>query len=100
MAIDRDRQVLAVGRLHLNSPAEAQIRYMAVAEMARGLGLGTALLQGLEDLARKAGVERIVLNARDQAERFYLKNGYVVTGPAPTLFSTIKHVRMAKELRS
>jgi ribosomal protein S18 acetylase RimI-like enzyme len=100
MAIDRYRQTLAVGRLHLNSPSEAQVRFMAVAETARGLGLGSALLQELEALARKAGADRVVLNAREDAQRFYEKNGYVVTGPAPTIFSAVNHVRMAKQLRS
>jgi ribosomal protein S18 acetylase RimI-like enzyme len=73
---------------------------MAVAEPARGLGLGSALLQELEALARKAGAGRVVLNAREDAQRFYEKNGYVVTGPAPTIFSAVNHMRMAKQLRS
>ena len=98
MALDADRRALAVGRVHLNSPTEAQVRFMAVAESARGLGLGTALLQGLEDSARKAGADRMVLNAREDAQSFYAKHGYVVTGPAPTIFDTVKHVRMAKKL--
>ena|SRR5689334_9526596 len=98
MAVDPDGQVLAVGRLHLNSPTEAQVRYMAVAESARGLGLGDALLKELEALARKAGAKRVVLNAREGAQRFYEKAGYVVIGSAPTMFDVVKHMRMAKEL--
>ena len=99
MAIDSNRRVLGVGRLHLNSPTEAQVRFMAVEESAQGRGLGGALLQELETRARKAGAKRIVLNAREGgAQAFYARNGYVVTGPAPTMFSVVKHVRMTKEL--
>ena len=98
MAIDPGRRVLAVGRVHLNSPAEAQIRFMAVDESDQNRGLGRALLQELEFRARKAGAKRLVLNARENIKGFYVKNGYVITGPAPTIFSVVKHVRMAKEL--
>jgi GNAT superfamily N-acetyltransferase len=37
---DERGAVLAIGRLHLNSPTEAQIRYMAVADVVRGQGVG------------------------------------------------------------
>jgi len=99
MAFDHDRRVIAVGRLHLNSPSEAQVRFMAVPESARGRGLGSALLEELEAKAAKAGAVRIVLNAREEARPFYEKNGYVVLGPAPTMFDVVKHVRMTKQLR-
>lgn len=98
MAIDAGGQVLAVGRVHLNSPTEAQVRFMAVDESAQNRGLGRSMLQELENRARKAGAKRVVLNARTDVQAFYQRNGYVITGPAPTLFSAIKHVRMAKEL--
>ncbi|MGH8093439.1 MAG: GNAT family N-acetyltransferase [Chthoniobacterales bacterium] len=98
MIVGADRQVLAVGRLHLNSPSEAQVRFMAVAPEARGRGLGGEILRELERRARAAGASSIVLNAREDAQRFYQKHGFVVTGPAPTIFSAVKHVRMRKDL--
>src|SRR5690348_4134100 len=57
MAVDGDRRLLAVGRLHFNSASEAQVRFMAVAESARDRGLGTALLAELENRARSGGAE-------------------------------------------
>ena len=36
LVIDDNSKVLACGRLHLNSPSEAQVRYMAVNEDVQG----------------------------------------------------------------
>jgi len=93
-----DGQALAVGRLHFNSPAEAQVRFMAVEPAAQGRGLGSVILRELEARARAAGVSAIVLNARDNVRPFYEKHGFTVTGPAATLFGEVKHVRMRKDL--
>ena len=98
MIVGPERQVLAVGRLHYNSPAEAQVRFMAVVAEAQGRGLGGAILRELERRARAAGATSIVLNAREDAQRFYQNHGFVVTGPAPTMFDVVKHVRMRKDL--
>ena len=93
-----DGHALAVGRLHFNSPAEAQIRFMAVEPAAQGRGLGSVILRELEGRARAAGVSAIVLNARDNVRPFYEKHGFTIIGPAATLFGEVKHVRMRKEL--
>jgi predicted GNAT family N-acyltransferase len=89
---------LAIGRLHLNSPAEAQVRFMAVDPAWRNLGLGGRILRGLQDEARARRVARIVLNAREDASEFYLAHGYQVEGPGETLFDKVRHVRMRKNL--
>jgi len=89
---------LAIGRLHLNSPTEAQVRFMAVAPHAQGRGLGSTILQELERRARQAGAASIVLNARDIALGFYERHGYTVEGPADKLFDAVPHVRMRKNL--
>jgi ribosomal protein S18 acetylase RimI-like enzyme len=89
---------LAVGRLHYNTPAEAQVRFMAVDPQSQGRGLGSLILREFERRARTAGATSIVLNARDDAQRFYRKHGFVLVGPAETIFSAVKHVRMRKEL--
>jgi GNAT superfamily N-acetyltransferase len=93
-----DGEVLAAGRVHLNSPTEAQVRFMAVDSRAQGQGLGSLLLRNLEERARAAGAQRVVLNARASSERFYLRNGYESIGPAATLFGEIAHVKMQKHL--
>jgi predicted GNAT family N-acyltransferase len=93
-----DSRAIAVGRLHFNSHAEAQVRFMAVDPESRGCGLGSLILREFEHRARAAGATSIVLNAREDAQRFYQKHGFGVVGPAPTIFSAVKHVRMRKEL--
>ena len=90
--------VVAVGRLHLNSPEEAQVRFMAVDESWRGRGLGSRILEGLEKQAHAQAMKRVVLNARQEAIDFYLKHGYLVEGPADTLFGTVRHARMRKDI--
>jgi N-acetylglutamate synthase-like GNAT family acetyltransferase len=90
---------LGVGRVHFNSPKEAQIRYMAVEEGLHGKGIGTTILKELEKRAREKGANHIVLNARDSATGFYKKHGYHITGKAHTLFGVIPHYKMRKELK-
>lgn len=91
-------EALAAGRLHLNSPTEAQIRFMAVDPHMQGRGLGSLVLQNLEDRARAAGARRIILNARESALRFYERHDYKVEAPADRLFGGVDHWRMSKEL--
>jgi predicted GNAT family N-acyltransferase len=95
---DADGEPLAAGRLHFNSRDEAQIRYMAVAESARGQGLGRCIVEYLETLARDRGAKTVVLNAREEVAGFYQTMGYEIIGAGPTLFGTVKHVRMQKQL--
>ncbi len=91
-------RVVGVGRAHLNSEEEAQIRYMAVEAEYRGKGVGNSLLKQLERRIRENGARYVVVNARENAVGFYQKNGYEVTGQAPTLFGCIRHRRMRKKL--
>ena len=92
-----DGNVIGVGRLHFNTPEEAQVRFMAVDEDCRGQGIGRRILATLEQQARAAGARRIVLDARKPAERFYAKQGYRSLGATHTLFGHIAHVRMVKD---
>jgi ribosomal protein S18 acetylase RimI-like enzyme len=98
MILGLDSRALAVGRLHFNTSAEAQIRFMAVDPQAQGRGLGSTILEEFECRARAAGATSIVLNARAPAQRFYERHGFVVVGPAETLFQNLKHARMGKYL--
>ena len=83
---------------HFNSPEEAQIRYMAVDDTCQGKGVGTIILKELEKRIEKKGAKCIVLNARESAAGFYGKYGYIVAGKAHTLFGSVNHVLMKKEL--
>lgn len=98
MVLSDDNQPLGVGRVHFNSAAQAQIRYMAVREQARGQGVGTLLLTELEAIARRHGAGSMVLDARENAVGFYAGHGYEVVGEGHTLFGVIKHQQMRKTL--
>ena len=92
------RKLLECRCLRFNAPDEAQVRFMAVDENARGRGYGSRILQGLEAEATRRGAQKLVLNARDNVTEFYVKYGYAVVGETGTLFGAIRHVRMAKSL--
>jgi N-acetylglutamate synthase-like GNAT family acetyltransferase len=91
-----DDKLVGVGRLHFNSPEEAQIRYMAVEESYAGRGVGSVILEELEVRAQRSGATRIVANARESALSFYKKNGYGLIDRADTLFDSLVHWRVVK----
>lgn len=99
LALDDDNTPIGVCRLHYNTPFEGQIRMMGVVPGTRTKGVGTALLQYFEDMARKAGATTMVLDARDYALGFYQKNGYqIVEGKTHVLWGQIPHFWMEKTL--
>ena len=90
--------VVGVGRVHRTANQQTQIRYMAVLSDFQHCGIGTALLLALETKAREWQAKTILLNARENARGFYQLHHYQITGPAPTLFDSIDHVKMEKLL--
>lgn len=98
MACEDGRVPIGVARLHLNSPSQAQIRYMAVETAYRHRGVGTALVRSLEDQAQQSGALEILLHARDETLAFYTHLGYQVLGPSHTLFGSIRHHMLSKQL--
>ena len=98
MACENGRIPIGVARLHLNSPRQAQIRYMAVEETHRQKGIGTALVRSLEDQALRSGAREILLHARDETLGFYTQLGYQVQGPSHTLFESVQHHALSKQL--
>ena len=98
LLIDNNGNAIATGRLQFNSDTEGQIRSMAVAESFRGQGLGTKILKFLEEKAKEKDLSKIVLDARDLAVDFYIKNGYSIDGPSYTLFNVIPHFHMIKNI--
>ena len=92
-----DKKIVACGRLHLNSPDEAQIRYMGVSKDLRRSGIGSKMLKKLEDDAIKQGANQIMLNARENAVAFYKSLGYFEVGPYESDIQ-IPHTRMEKKI--
>lgn len=79
VAVFDGQSIVGVGRLHLNSNIEGQIRYMAIEPKFQGRGIGSLIINTLEDEACRRLLKKIVLDARDSAPIFYEKNGYKVT---------------------
>lgn len=100
MVVDHENEnnVLGVGRVHFNTPTEAQVRYMAVKEDLREQGIGSLILTNLEQYAIDQGAEKIMLFARENAIDFYLRRGYFSQGPAPNLYGQIPHLHMTKTI--
>ena len=101
MIIDEQNgNAVAVGRLQLNSIEEAQIRYMAVSDAYQGRGYGSKIVRIMDDIAREKGSKKIILQSRENAVKFYEKNGYKIIEKSHLLFDEIQHWLMEKELRS
>ncbi len=88
----------AVGRLHYNSPQQAQVRFMAVHPDHQGGGFGSAILNELENIAKTENRVEIILQAREGAVRFYEKSGYTIREKSYLLFGSIQHYLMFKTL--
>ena len=76
---------------------DGHIGRMAVLRQWRGLGIGSALLGALMDIARTLGMRRVLLNAQVQALPFYRRHGFEIEGEE-FLDAGIAHHRMARDL--
>ena len=94
---DEAKRLVCVGRLHAVETGVGQVRYMAVEEPLRGRGLGQAVLDELERLAKRQGMTAIRLDARESAVGFYQRNGYATEGEGHTLFGVVHHSKMRKQ---
>ena len=81
MAITSLNEIVACGRLHMNNSEEAQIRYMGVSKNMRRMGLGSLIVDRLENQAKVLGASSITLNARNVALNFYQSQGYEAIEP-------------------
>ena len=94
--IFNENKIIGCGRLHYKKGV-GQIRYVAVSEDYRNLGLGGKILDYLERIAKEKSIKKIFLNARNNAMNLYLRNGYkpIHKYNSPT---NIPHTRMEKVL--
>lgn len=98
MLVDGKGNIVAVGRVHLNTQEEAQIRHVAVDNELRGKGLGRMILSALEEEAKKEGAERVVTNSLDTSVPFFSQCGYVVQDQAPEELDKQNRQQMVKKL--
>ena len=99
MAIDdQSNAILGVARLNLLPNSIAQIRFMAVDTAYQQKGTGSQLLHYLENLANENKAQHVILQARENAVDFYLKNGYKLKEKSFLLWGEIQHFLMEKPL--
>lgn len=91
-------QIVAVGRVHLNTSEEAQIRHIAVSDEFRRKGLGHIILGALEQVARDLGANRAVTNSRETSIDFFAACGFKIQDDAPSELGKLKRKQMVKNL--
>jgi predicted GNAT family N-acyltransferase len=97
IAAYEDDRMLGCCMLVEEEPQTVRLRQMAVVNDVQGKGIGRALMQFAENLARDRGYKKITMHARRNAQGFYEKMGYKKKGDEFTEI-TIPHVVMEKEL--
>ncbi|MGB3724601.1 MAG: bifunctional GNAT family N-acetyltransferase/hotdog fold thioesterase [Glaciecola sp.] len=98
MLVNGAGEIAAIGRVHLNTSEEAQIRHVAVSDKYRRKGLGHTMLSALEQVARDLGAERAVTNSRETSIHFFQACGYKIENDAPVELGKLKRKQMSKDL--
>jgi ribosomal protein S18 acetylase RimI-like enzyme len=75
-----EEKMLGCCMLITMDPATVRLRQMAVLNNQQGKGIGRALMQFAENIARDRGFRKITMHARKTAIGFYEKLGYEVNG--------------------
>ncbi|WP_404962981.1 GNAT family N-acetyltransferase [Streptomyces sp. 147326] len=89
LAVGPDGAPLGTGRLlhgaaalaKTGDPAVGSLGRLAVSKVARGLGVGVALVRAIEAEAVRLGLTGVDLGAQTHALGFYERLGYVAYGP-------------------
>ena len=92
-----DDQMLGCCMLVEEEPGTVRLRQMAVLNDLQGKGVGRALMQFAENLARDRGYKKITMHARKNSLGFYEKMGYRKVGNEFEEI-TIPHFVMEKKL--
>ena len=92
-----DEKMLGCCMLIETEPGTVRLRQMAVSNNLQGKGIGRALMQFAENIARDRGFKKITMHARKSATGFYEKLGYSISG-GEFEEVTLPHVVMEKRL--
>ncbi|HPZ86556.1 MAG TPA: GNAT family N-acetyltransferase [Flavihumibacter sp.] len=93
-----DDKMLGCCMLVKEDPRVIRLRQMAVSNNLQGKGVGRALMQFAENIARDRGFHTLTMHARKTAVGFYERLGYEITG-SEFEEVTIPHFVMEKKLR-
>jgi len=97
IAAFEDDRMLGCCMLIETDPGTVRLRQMAVSNNLQGKGIGRALMQFAENIARDRGFRKITMHARKTATGFYEKLGYMISG-GEFEEVTLPHVVMEKQL--
>lgn len=97
IAAFEDERILGCCMLVEQKPEIVRLRQMAVLNDLQGKGIGRALMQFAENIARDHGYKTIMMHARKHALGFYEKMGYTTKGDE-FIEITIPHFVMEKQL--
>jgi putative acetyltransferase len=95
-----DGRIVGCGSLVLGREGKAELKRMIVTAAARGKGVGRAILESLEDIARHEGVHVIRLETGPQSHQalsLYRSFGYRERGPFGSYGPDPHSVYMAKK---
>ncbi|TMI94067.1 MAG: GNAT family N-acetyltransferase [Bacteroidetes bacterium] len=92
-----DGNILGCAMLVEENSRVVKLRQMAVLNALQGKGIGRALMQFAENLARDHGYRVLTMHARKNAVGFYEKMGYTVKGDE-FMEVSIPHYEMEKQL--
>lgn len=92
-----DDKMLGCCMLIETEPGTVRLRQMAVSNNLQGKGIGRAMMQFAENIARDRGFRKITMHARKSATGFYEKLGYSISG-GEFEEVTLPHVVMEKQL--
>lgn len=96
--IELNDKIIACARLQDNGNGLGQIRFMAVSQTQQGKGLGKQIVLAIEEEAKKMGLEKIQLQARDNAVEFYKSCGYTIKEKTFLMWDLIQHFLMDKTI--
>ena len=97
IAAFEDEDILGCCMLVEETPETVRLRQMAVLNDLQGKGIGRALMNFAENLARDRGYKTLAMHARKNATGFYEKMGYKIASDEFTEV-TLPHYVMEKKL--
>lgn len=97
IAAFEEEQMLGCCMLVEEQPGTVRLRQMAVLNDLQGKGIGRALMNFAENIARDRGYKIVRMHARSHAVGFYEKVGYRIQGDQ-FVEVTIPHYVMEKKL--
>lgn len=98
IAAYEDDKMLGCCMLIRQDDAEIRLRQMAVLNNLQGKGIGRAILQFAENIARDYGYSKITMHSRKSSTPFFEKLGYTICSDEFQEIS-IPHFEMEKALK-